>query len=383
MALAKPAARPANPNFSSGPCAKRPGWTPQALANALTGRSHRSKEGKARLKLAIDKTRSVLGVPKDYRIGIMAASDTGAIEAAFWSMLGARGIDVLSWESFGKGWATDVLKELKLKDVRELEAPYGALPDLAKADFSRDVVFTWNGTTSGVRVPDGKWISADRTGLTFVDATSAAFAQVIDWDKCDVTTFSWQKAVGGEAQHGVIILSPRAAERLATHNPAWPIPKIFRMAKGGKLIEGIFDGETINTPSMLCVEDYLDALSWAEKSGGLTGLIARANRNAAVLRAWMSRSIWAVDLAAVPATGSNTSVCIKFKDPAITSQSADAQAALAKKISGLLEAEKVAFDVNHYRDAPPGLRIWCGSTIEASDIEALTPWLDWAYAASS
>ncbi len=376
----RPDRKPANPNFSSGPCAKRPGWTPQALQNALTGRSHRSKEGKARLKLAIDKTRSILGIPTDYRIGIMPASDTGAFEAAMWSMLGARGIDVLSWESFGSGWAADVLKELKLKDVRDLKAPYGELPDLTQVDFARDVIFTWNGTTSGVRVPDGKWISSDRQGLTFVDATSAAFAQKIDWASCDVTTFSWQKAVGGEGQHGVIILSPRAAERLTTYTPTWPLPKIFRIAKGGKLIEGIFEGETINTPSMLCVEDYLDALDWAVTCGGLEGMIARADRNAAALRKWMAKSEWAVDLAAKPTTASNTSVCLRFKDPAVRALPDETQAALAKKISGLLETEKVAFDANHYRDAPPGLRIWCGSTVETADVVALTPWLDWAYA---
>ena len=380
ITLAKPALKPANPNFSSGPCAKRPGWTPQVLDKALTGRSHRSKEGKARLKLAIDKTRAILGIPKDYRIGIMPASDTGAFEAAMWSMLGARGIDVLSWESFGAGWASDVLKELKLKDVRTIEAAYGELPDLTKVDFSRDVIFTWNGTTSGVRVPDGEWIAADRQGLTFVDATSAAFAQGVDWAKCDVTTYSWQKAVGGEGQHGIIVLSPRAAERLATYNPSWPIPKIFRIAKGGKLIEGIFEGETINTPSMLCVEDYLDALDWAEKVGGLEGMIARANRNAAVLHGWMAKSDWAANLAAHQKFASNTSVCLRFKDPAVAALPAEAQAALAKKISGLLEAEKVAMDANHYRDAPAGLRIWCGSTIETADVQALLPWLDWAYA---
>ena len=380
ITLAKPALKPANPNFSSGPCAKRPGWTPQVLDKALTGRSHRSKEGKARLKLAIDKTRAILGIPKDYRIGIMPASDTGTFEAAMWSMLGARGIDVLSWESFGAGWASDVLKELKLKDVRTIEAAYGELPDLTKVDFSRDVIFTWNGTTSGVRVPDGEWIAADRQGLTFVDATSAAFAQGVDWAKCDVTTYSWQKAVGGEGQHGIIVLSPRAAERLATYNPSWPIPKIFRIAKGGKLIEGIFEGETINTPSMLCVEDYLDALDWAEKVGGLEGMIARADRNAAVLHGWMAKSDWAANLAAHQKFASNTSVCLRFNDPAVAALPAEAQAALAKKISGLLEAEKVAMDANHYRDAPAGLRIWCGSTIETADVQALLPWLDWAYA---
>ena len=376
----KPALKPANPNFSSGPCAKRPGWTPKALDKALTGRSHRSKAGKARLKLAIDKTRAVLGIPKDYRIGIMPASDTGAFEAAMWSMLGARGIDVLAWEAFGKGWAQDVLKELKLKDVREIEAAYGALPDLATVDFARDVIFTWNGTTSGVRVPNGDWIAADRQGLTFVDATSAAFAQAIDWAKCDVTTYSWQKAVGGEGQHGVIILSPRAAERLTTYNPPWPIPKIFRMAKGGKLTEGIFEGETINTPSMLCVEDYLDALAWAESVGGLKGMISRADANAAAIRAWVAKSSWAADLAGSPATASNTSVCLKFKDKAVTVLSEDGQAAISKKMVSLLEAEKAGFDLGHYRDAPPGLRIWAGSTVETSDITALLPWLDWAYA---
>ena len=378
--LAKPALKPANPNFSSGPCAKRPGWTPSSLDKALTGRSHRSKEGKARLKLTIDKSRAILGIPKDYRIGIMPASDTGAFEAAMWSLLGARGIDVLAWEAFGKGWAADVLKELKLKDVREIEAPYGELPDLSKVDFARDVIFTWNGTTSGVRVPNGDWIPAGRQGLTFVDATSAAFAQHIDWTKTDVATYSWQKAVGGEAQHGVIVLSPRAAERLSTYNPPWPVPKIFRMAKGGKLIEGIFEGETINTPSMLCVEDYLDALTWAEGLGGQAALIARADANAAAIRAWVAKSAWAVDLAAKPATASNTSVCIKFKDKAVTAMSEDGQAAVSKTLWSLLETEKVAFDIGHYRDAPPGLRIWAGSTVETSDIQALLPWLDWAYA---
>ena len=378
--MTKPTLKPAIANFSSGPCAKRPGWTAKSLESALTGRSHRSKEGKARLKLAIDKTRAILGIPMDYRIGIMPASDTGAFEAAMWSMLGARGIDVLAWEAFGKGWATDVLKELKLKDVREIEAAYGALPDLSTVDFSRDVVFTWNGTTSGVRVPDGDWIPANRQGLTFVDATSAAFAQAIDWAKCDVTTYSWQKAVGGEAQHGVIVLSPRAAERLTTYNPPWPLPKIFRMAKGGKLIEGIFEGETINTPSMLCVEDYLDALTWADGLGGQTALITRADANAAAIRAWVAKSSWVADLAINPATVSNTSVCLKFKDPAVTALSVDGQAAVSKKLCALLESEKVAYDIGHYRDAPPGLRIWAGSTVETSDIEALLPWLDWAYA---
>ncbi len=376
----KPAMRPANPHFSSGPCAKRPGWSPEALSNALLGRSHRSKPGKARLQLAIDLTREILKVPADYRIGIVPASDTGAVEMALWSLLGARGVDMLAWESFGEGWVSDVVKQLKLADARVIKAPYGELPDLASVDFGRDVVFTWNGTTSGVRVPDADWIPADRAGLTICDATSAAFAQAIDFAKLDVVTFSWQKVLGGEAAHGMLILSPRAIERLESYTPAWPLPKIFRLTKGGKLIEGVFKGETINTPSMLCVEDYIDALTWAKSAGGLDGLVARADANAVALDAWVARTPWIGHLAAVPATRSNTSVCLVFADPAIAALSADQQSAFAKRLAGLLEAEGAAFDIAHYRDAPAGLRIWCGATVETADIEALTGWLDWAYA---
>ena len=381
--IAKPKARPANPCFSSGPCAKRPGWSPAALSSAFLGRSHRSKEGKALLQKAAEQTKRILGLPSDYRVGIMPASDTGAFEAAMWSLLGVRGVDVLAWESFGKGWASDILKELRLTDVREIGAEYGQLPDLGKVDFSRDVVFTWNGTTSGVRVPDGAWIPADRAGLTLVDATSAAFAQDIDWSKVDVGTFSWQKALGGEAQHGVLVLSPAAVTRLETYAPKWPIPKIFRLAKGGKLIEGIFQGETINTPSMLCVADYLDALAWAEGAGGLQGLRHRADANAAVLGVWVKRTPWIMSLTADPRTQSNTSFCLRFADPGVRGQSVEEQAALTKRMTALLEAEKVAHDIGHYRDAPPGLRIWTGSTVERSDLEALTPWLDWAYSQAS
>ncbi len=381
-ASARPAAKPNNPHFSSGPCAKRPGWSAGALQSALVGRSHRSKEGKARLKRAIDLTREILEIPADYRIGILPASDTGAFEAAMWSMLGARGIDVLGWEAFGKGWAADILKELKLTDVRAIDADYGALPDLAEVDFSRDVVFTWNGTTSGVRVPNGDWIAADRQGLTFCDATSAAFAQALPWEKLDVTTYSWQKALGGEAQHGMIILSPRAVERLVSYTPKWPLPKIFRMAKGGKLAEGIFEGETINTPSMLAAEDYLDALTWAKSIGGLKATRARADKSAAIIADWVSDSPWAAHLAIDPATRSNTSVCLVFSDPAITALAPEARADFAKLIVKLLDAEKVAHDIGHYRDAPPGLRIWTGSTVEPSDVAALLPWLDWAFASA-
>ena len=375
-----PAARPVDARFSSGPCAKRPGWTPEALKDAALGRSHRAKVGKVKLKQAIDLTRDVLGIPSDYRIGITPASDTGAVEMALWSMLGARPVDMLAWESFGEGWVTDVVKQLKLKDARTLSAPYGALPDLAEVDFDHDVVFAWNGTTSGVRVPDAAWIAADRKGLTICDATSAAFAQALDWAKLDVTTFSWQKALGGEAAHGMIVLSPRAVERLETYKPAWPLPKIFRMTKGGKLIEGIFEGETINTPSMLCVEDYIDALLWAKSLGGLPALFARADANAKAIADWVASTPWIDFLAKVPATRSNTSVCLKVVDPQVAALSADAQAAFAKGLSGLLEKEKVAFDIGAYRDAPPGLRIWCGATVEKADLEALTPWLDWAWA---
>jgi len=380
MTTTAPAVRPANACFSSGPCAKRPGWTPTVLREAALGRSHRAKLPKAKLKLAIDLTREVLGVPSDYRIGITPASDTGAFEMAMWSMLGARGVDVLAWESFGEGWVADIAKELKLKDARTLKAPYGELPDLSQVNFDNDVVFTWNGTTSGVRVPDADWIPADRKGLTLCDATSAAFAQALDWPKLDVTTFSWQKALGGEAGHGVIILSPRAAERLETHKPPWPLPKVFRLTKGGKLIEGIFEGETINTPSMLCVEDYIDALQWAKSFAGLEALIARADANAKAIADWVDRTPWVDFLARVPETRSNTSVCLKVVDPAIAALSADGQAAFAKALAAFLEKEKVAFDIGSYRDAPAGLRIWCGTTIEAADVKALTHWLDYAFA---
>ena len=379
-ATAKPAKRPACANFSSGPCAKRPGWTTQALDKAFLGRSHRAKEGKARLKLAIDKTKAILGIPADYLVGIVPASDTGAYEMAMWTMLGARPVDALAWESFGEGWVTDVIKQLKLKDVRVLKAGYGKLPDLSQVDFSRDVLFTWNGTTSGVKVPNGDWIPAKREGLTFVDATSAAFAQSIDWTKADVTTFSWQKVLGGEAAHGMLVLSPRAVERLESYIPAWPLPKVFRLTSGGKLIEGIFEGETINTPSMLCVEDYLDTLAWGESIGGLKGLITRADANAKVLWDWTLRTPWIANLADVKATWSNTSVCLKIVDPAVAGASPEVQARFAKDFAGLLEAEGAALDCGGYRDAPPGLRIWTGSTIERSDVEALLPWLDWAFA---
>ncbi|MCK7613188.1 phosphoserine transaminase [Roseibium sediminicola] len=378
---AKPDLRPANPNFSSGPCSKRPGWSLDQLADAPLGRSHRAKPGKAKLAEAIDLTRKVLNVPANYRIGIVPASDTGAVEMALWSLLGARGVDMLAWESFGSGWVTDVIKQLKLDNARVLEAPYGTLPDLSEVNFANDVVFTWNGTTSGVRVPNGDWIPASREGLTICDATSAAFAQDLAFDKLDVVTFSWQKVLGGEAAHGVLILSPRAVERLESHTPAWPMPKIFRLTKGGKLIEGIFKGETINTPSMLCVEDYLDALKWADGLGGLTALRARADNNLKVLADWVARTDWVDFLAEDPAIRSNTSVCLKVTDPGIQALSADDQAAFAKGLAGALDAEGVAYDIGAYRDAPSGLRIWAGATVEASDLEALTAWLDWAYQA--
>ncbi len=379
MANTMPAMRPAVPHFSSGPCAKRPGWSLQALTDAVIGRSHRSKLGKAKLKRAIDLTREVLGVPPEYRIGIVPASDTGAVEMALWSLLGARPVTTMAWESFGEGWVTDVAKQLKLKDVTVLKAGYGALPDLTKVDFSTDVVFTWNGTTSGVRVPNADWIPADRQGLTICDATSACFAQALDFAKLDVVTFSWQKALGGEGAHGMLILSPRAAERLTTYAPPWPMPKIFRLTNNGKLIEGIFEGETINTPSMLCVEDYLDTLLWAKACGGLKALIARADANTKAIADWVARSPWIDFLASVPATRSNTSVCLKVVDPAVTALAPDAQAAFAKSLAAALEKEGVAYDIDGYRDAPPGLRVWCGATIETRDIEALTQWLDWAF----
>jgi phosphoserine aminotransferase len=380
MAIAMPTVRPTVPHFSSGPCAKRPGWSLQALTDALLGRSHRSKVGRAKLKRAIELTRELLEAPADYRIGIVPGSDTGAIEMAMWSLLGARPVTMLAWESFGEGWVSDVAKELKLKDVKILKAGYGELPDLAKVDPSHDVVFTWNGTTSGVRVPNGDWIKADRQGLTLCDATSACFAQPLDWGKLDVVTFSWQKALGGEAAHGMIVLSPRAVARLESYTPPWPLPKIFRMTKGGKLNDGIFDGETINTPSMLCVEDWLDTLAWGKSAGGLKALIARADGNTKVISDWVARTPWIDFLAEDPALRSNTSVCLKVVDPAVVKLSADAQAAFVKGITAALEKEDIAYDIDAYRDAPTGLRIWCGATVERADVEALTLWLDWAFA---
>ena len=379
MATTKPGVRPAIPHFSSGPCPKRPGWSLQTLTDALLGRSHRSKAGKAKLKRAIELTREVLEVPADYKIGIVPASDTGAVEMAMWSLLGAKPVTLLAWESFGEGWVTDVAKQLKLKDATVLRADYGALPDLSKVDFAGDVVFTWNGTTSGVRVPNGDWIAADRTGLTICDATSAAFAQPLDWAKLDAVTFSWQKALGGEAGHGMLILSPRAVARLESYTPAWPLPKIFRMTKGGKLNAAIFEGETINTPSMLCVEDYLDALQWAKGVGGLKALIARADANTKALADWVAVTPWVDILAEDARTRSNTSVCLKVVDPAISSLSVDAQVAFIKSFAAVLEKEGAAYDVAGHRDAPAGLRIWCGATVERQDVEALTPWLDWAF----
>jgi phosphoserine aminotransferase len=379
MTTTTPGVRPAIPHFSSGPCAKRPGWSLQTLTDAALGRSHRAKLGKGKLKRAIDLTREVLQVPADYRIGIVPASDTGAVEMALWSLLGARPVTMLTWESFGEGWVSDVQKELKLKDVTVLKAPYGKLPDLSKVDWSNDVVFTWNGTTSGVRVPNGDWIAADREGLSICDATSAAFAQRLDWAKLDVATFSWQKALGGEAAHGMLILSPRAVARLESYKPPWPLPKIFRMTKGGKLNEGIFEGETINTPSMLCVEDWLDTLGWAKQIGGLDALVARADANTKAIADWVKRTPWVEFLARDPAIRSNTSVCLEIVDPAVTKLPADAQGVFAKNLTALIEKEGAGYDLAYYRDAPPGLRIWCGATVEASDVEALTQWLDWAF----
>ncbi|CAM5467286.1 Phosphoserine aminotransferase [Afipia felis] len=380
MTVAKPGSKPNVPHFSSGPCAKRPGWTPANLKDAALGRSHRAKIGKAKLKLAIDLTREVLEVPADYRIGIVPASDTGAVEMAMWSLLGPRPVTMIAWESFGEGWVTDVVKQLKLKDVTRLTAGYGEIPDLAKADKNSDIVFTWNGTTSGVRVPNADWIAADREGLTICDATSAAFAQPLDWPKLDVVTFSWQKALGGEGAHGILILSPRAVERLESYTPPWPMPKIFRMTKGGKLNEGIFVGETINTPSMLCVEDYLDALNWAKSIGGLKAMMARADANAKVLTDWQAKTPWVDFLAADKSIRSNTSVCLKVVDPAIAALPAEAQADFAKKLVAAVEKEGAGYDLGAYRDAPAGLRIWCGATVEAADVAALTQWLDWAFA---
>ncbi len=380
MPLTAPAVKPANPNFSSGPCSKRPGWTLEALAGALVGRSHRAKPAKARIERAIALTRELLEVPADYLIGIVPASDTGAVEMALWSMLGARGVDVLTWESFGEGWVTDIQKQLKLSDVRVLKAGYGELPDLTQVDFNRDVVFTWNGTTSGVRVPNGDWIPADRQGLTICDATSAAFAQDLDFAKLDVVTFSWQKALGGEAAHGILILSPRAVERLETYKPDRPLPKIFRLTKGGKLMADIFEGATINTVSMLCVEDAIDAMEWGVRIGGLRAMRARADANFKAVADWVERTDWIDFLATDPKTRSNTSVCLVIDDPAITALDDDRQAAFAKAIVSRLDKLGVAYDIGHYRDAPTGFRIWCGSTVDAADVEALLPWLDYAFA---
>ena len=376
--LAKPDVRPVNPNFSSGPCAKRPGWTVDTLSGAVLGRSHRSVEGKAKLQLVLDKTRLLLNLPKDYRIGIVAASDTGAFEMSLWSMLGAREVDILAWESFGHGWVMDVEKQLKLSNTRVFDAEYGKLPDLSEVDFSHDVVFLWNGTTSGVRVPNGDWIPTDRQGLTICDATSAIFAMELPWDKLDVVTYSWQKVMGGEAQHGMLILSPRAVSRLETYTPPRPIPKIFRLTSDGKLIEGIFTGATINTPSMLCVEDAIDGLNWAERVGGFKALVARSAANLEVLRKWVEGSKYVDFLAENPETISSTSVCIKIIADWFCALGLEEQRRTTKKISALLEEEAVAYDINAYRDAPPGLRIWAGSTIEVTDLEALTPWIDWA-----
>lgn len=373
--LTIPAARPVNPRFSSGPCAKIPHYNLDLLADAPLGRSHRAAVGKAKLAEAIELTREVLGVPADYRIGIVPGSDTGAVEMAMWSLLGQRPVEMLAWESFGEGWVTDVVKQLKL-DATVRKADYGRIVDLEEVDFDKDVVFTWNGTTSGVRVPNGDAIPADRDGLTICDATSAAFAMDLPWDKLDVVTFSWQKVLGGEGGHGMLILSPRAVARLESYTPAWPLPKIFRMTKGGKLIEGIFKGETINTPSMLAVEDYLVSLKWAQFIGGLKGLIGRCEANSGAVRDFIADKEWIADLAEAPATGSTTSVCLKFTDPAIKDG-----AAFAKAVAKRLEKEGVALDAGAYRDAPPGLRIWCGATVEAADVQALMPWIDYAYRA--
>jgi phosphoserine aminotransferase len=378
-ATPKPSVRPARPQFSSGPCAKRPGWSLDALKNALVGRSHRAKPAKARIKQVLDKSRGILAIPADYRIAIVPASDTGAVEMMLWHVLGARPVDMLAWESFGEGWVTDVVKQLKLKDARVIKADYGKLPDLGSVDFDRDVVFTWNGTTSGVRVPDGAWIAADRKGLTICDATSAAFAMDLPWDKLDVTTWSWQKVLGGEAQHGMLVLSPRAVARLESYAPPWPMPKIFRLTKGGKLQDAIFEGDTINTVSMLCVEDAVDGLVWAESVGGLKGLIARSEANLKLVADWVAQKNWVGFLAEKPETRSCTSICLKITADWFTRLSKDDQAAAAKTMVSLLEKEGVALDIGAYRDAPPGLRIWGGATVEASDIAALLPWLEWAH----
>ena len=375
----RPTQRPARPHFSSGPCAKRPGWAVQDLDGALVGRSHRAAPAKARIQEVSNRSRSILGIPDDWRLGLVPASDTGAVEMLLWSVLGARGVDMLVWESFGSGWVTDVAKQLKLKDHRVLEADYGSLPDLTSVDFSRDVVFTWNGTTSGVRVPDGDWIAGDRKGLTICDATSAAFAMDLAWDKLDAVTWSWQKALGGEAAHGMLALSPRAVERLESYTPPWPMPKIFRLTKAGKLNQSIFEGSTINTPSMLCVEDAIDGLSWAESVGGLEGLMARSKANLAAVSSWVEKSSWTGFLAEDPATLSSTSICLRIVDDWAEGRDASEIAIRVKAASKLLDAEGIAFDIGSYRDAPPGFRLWGGATVETSDLEALLPWLDWAW----
>lgn len=375
--MTRPTQKPNRPFFSSGPCAKHPGWSVSALSGAWSGRSHRAAGGKAKLAEVIDRSRAILGIPDDYRIAIVPASDTGAVEMALWSLLGARGTDMLVWESFGKGWATDVIKQLKLEDVRVLEADYGDLPDLTQVDFARDVVFTWNGTTSGVRVPDGDWIAADREGLTICDATSAAFAMDLPWDKLDVATWSWQKVLGGEGAHGMLVLSPRAVERLESYSPAWPLPKIFRLTKGGKLNDGIFRGETINTPSMLCVEDAIDSLKWAEEIGGLPKLIQRSKSSLAAVSSWVGKTPWVEFLAKDEATRSCTSICLRITDTGALG--GDEAAAAPKKIAALLEKEGIAFDIGAYRDAPPGLRVWGGATVEPLDIQMLMPWIEWAH----
>ncbi|MFO1241823.1 MAG: phosphoserine transaminase [Rickettsiales bacterium] len=377
--MSKPTQKPANPCFSSGPCAKRPGWSLDSLKATPVGRSHRAKIGKQRLGEVIERSRKVLGIPSNYKIGVVPASDTGAVEMAMWSMLGARGCDIFAWESFGEGWVTDAKKQLKLSDLRTFNAPYGQLPDMNAADWARDVVFTWNGTTSGVRVPNGDWIAHDRQGLSICDATSAAFAMDLPWDKLDVTTWSWQKVLGGEAAHGMLVLSPRAVERLESYTPAWPMPKIFRMTKGGKIVDGIFAGETINTPSMLCVEDAIDGLKWAESIGGLPALIKRSEANLAAVEKWVKSSGWASFLAEDKTIRSCTSICLTINDAWYNAQSDEVKAAGAKKIASLLEAESAAFDIGAYRDAPAGLRLWGGATVETSDLEALFPWLDWAW----
>ncbi|MBB4659003.1 phosphoserine transaminase [Parvularcula dongshanensis] len=380
--MEQPSRKPANPSFSSGPCAKRPGWKAESLPTDALGRSHRSALGKARLAEAIAKTRAVLQVPDSHLIGIVPASDTGAYEMAMWTLLGARPVTAVAWESFGQGWVTDAVKQLKV-DAKTVTADYGVLPDLGGIDTDTDVLFTWNGTTSGVRVPNGDWIDDDRQGLTLCDATSAAFAQDLPWAKLDVVTYSWQKVLGGEGQHGMLILGPRAVERLESHTPSWPIPKIFRLTKGGKLIEGIFKGETINTPSMLCVEDYIDALDWAASIGGLDALKGRADENAGALSAWVEKTDWIDHLAGDPAARSNTSVCLKITDARVANLSEDDQRAFVKRMEKRLSAEDAAFDIGAYRDAPPGLRIWCGATVETDDVRILTEWLDYAFAAEA